>query len=283
MSTTVWKGHVTFGMVSFPVKLQAAARSQSIQFHQLHRHDHSRVKQVLYCQAEDRPVARDELVKGFEYEKDRYVVLNETDLSRAEPRTARIMEVLEFVPAAEVDPVYLDASYYVLPEAAGLRPYTLLLAAMRQRGMVALAQWTAHNREHLVLLRPGVFGLILHTLYYQDEVRALEEFRTDTSQIQGRELELATLLVDSLAAAFEPAKYRDRYRENLRALLDAKIRGQEVVAGVTEPGLPPAMDILEALKASLAKTRKPFPMPSAMAAMPSGAGEEIRDKRQKRA
>jgi DNA end-binding protein Ku len=164
-----------------------------------------------------------------------------------------------------------------------VRPYTLLFEAMRQRGMVALAQWTAHNREHLVLIRPGVFGLILHTLYYHDEVRALEEFRTDTSQIQGRELELATLLVDSLAAAFEPAKYRDRYRENLRALLDAKIRGQEVVAGVTEPGLPPAMDILEALKASLAKTRKPFPMPSAMAAMPSGAGEEIRDKRQKRA
>jgi DNA end-binding protein Ku len=206
-------------------------------------------------------VARDELVKGYEYEKDRYVVLNETDLTRAEPRTARVMEVLEFVPGAEVDPVYLDASYYVLPEAAGVRPYTLLLAAMRHRGMVALAQWTAHNREHLVLLRSGPCGLILHTLYYHAEVRALDEFRTDTSQIQKRELELATLLVDSLAAAFEPAKYRDRYRENLCALLDAKIRGQEVVAGTAEPGLPPTMDILEALKASLANTRKPIPMP----------------------
>ena len=210
MSTTVWKGHIAFGMVSFPVKLQAAARSQSISFHQLHGHDHSRVKQVLYCQAEDRPVARTELVKGFEYEKDRYVVLDEKDLACAEPRSARVMEVLEFVAAAEVDPVYLDTSYYILPETAGLRPYTLLFEAMRRGGVVALAQWTAHNREHLVLLRAGERGLILHTLYYHDEVRAAEEFGTDTSQIQARELELATLLVDSLASAFEPAKYRDR-------------------------------------------------------------------------
>jgi DNA end-binding protein Ku len=283
MSTTVWKGHVAFGMVSFPVKLQAAARSQSVQFHQLHGEDHSRVKQVLYCQAEDRPVARAKLVKGFEYEKDRYVVLNDADLARAEPRTARVMEMLEFVSAAEVDPVYLDASYYVLPEAAGVRPYTLLFEAMRRRGMVALAQWTAHNREHLVLLRPGPFGLILHTLYYHDEVRALEEFRTDASQIQGRELELATLLVDSLAAAFEPAKYRDSYRENLRAELDAKTRGEEVAAGTTAPELRPVMDILEALKASVAKTRKPIPMPSVGAALPSGAEAELGGKRRKRA
>ena len=283
MSTTVWKGHIAFGMVSFPVKLQAAARSQSISFHQLHRYDHSRVKQVLYCQAEDRPVDRAELVKGFEYEKDRYVVLEEKDLAHAEPRTARVMEVLEFVAAAEVDPVYLDASYYVLPDAAGLRPYTLLFEAMRQSGVVALAQWTAHNREHLVLLRAGHRGLILHTLYYHDEVRALEEFPTDTSQIQARELDLATLLVDSLAAAFEPAKYRDRYRDNLRAVLDAKIRGEEVLAADAEPGLAPAADLLEALKASLAKTRKPIPMATVGAAMPPGVEVETSSKRRKRA
>ena len=283
MSTTVWKGHIAFGMVSFPVKLQAAARSQSISFHQLHGHDHSRVKQVLYCQAEDRPVARTELVKGFEYEKDRYVVLDEKDLACAEPRSARVMEVLEFVAAAEVDPVYLDTSYYILPETAGLRPYTLLFEAMRRGGVVALAQWTAHNREHLVLLRAGDRGLILHTLYYHDEVRAAEEFGTDTSQIQARELELATLLVDSLASAFEPAKYRDRYRENLRAVLDAKIRGEEVRAAGAEPGLAPAADLLEALKASLAKTRKPIPIATAEAATPNGVELETSGKRRKRA
>jgi DNA end-binding protein Ku len=169
-----------------------------------------------------------------------------------------------------------------VPEAAGLRPYTLLFQAMQHRGAVALAQWTANNREHLVLLRPGRYGLLLHTLYYHDEVRAGEEFHTDASPIQARELELATLLIDSLAASFEPAKYRDRYRENLRELIDAKIRGQEVVAGAAEPGLVPMVDILEALQASLAKTRKPIPMPRAGAAT-SSAPQAEPGKRRKRA
>lgn len=283
MATTVWKGHIAFGMVSFPVKLSAAARSQTISFHQLHQCDHSRVKQVLYCQAEDQPVSRSELVKGFEYAKDRYVVLDERDLARAEPRTARVLEVLEFVPAAEVDPVYLDASYYVVPEAAGQRPYTLLFEALRQSGYVALAQWTAHNREHLVVVRPGRCGLVLHTLYYHDEVRALEEFRTDTSPIAARELELARLLVDALATRFEPVKYRDRYRENLQALIETKVRGQEVGERVAEPALAPVVDLLEALQASLARAKKPMAVASAVAALPASEVGESGGKRRKRA
>ena len=283
MATTIWKGHIAFGMVSFPVKLSAAARSETISFHQLHHCDHSRVKQVLYCQAEDQPVSRSELVKGFEYEKDRYVILDERDLARAEPRTARLLEVLEFVPAAEVDPVYLDTSYYIAPEAAGQRPYTLLLEALRQSGYVALAQWTAHNRERLVLIRPGRCGLILHTLYYHDEVRAREEFRTETTEIAARELELARLLVDALAAPFEPVKYRDRYRENLRALIEAKIRGQEVGEQVAEPALAPVVDILEALKASLARAKKPVAVASAVATLPASEVAESGGKRRKRA
>jgi DNA end-binding protein Ku len=244
-------------MVSFPVKLTAAARSDSIGFHQLHACDHSRIKQVLYCQAEDRPVNRSELVKGFEYARDQYVVLDETDLASAEPRTARVLEVLEFVPAAEVDPVYLSTSYYVAPDNAARRPYTLLLAAMRQRGQVAVAQWTAHDREHLVLIRPGGCGLVLHTLHYHDEVRAADEFRADTSEVAARELELAAMLVDALAAPFEPRKYHDRYRERLRAVIDAKVQGKELERRPHQPPSAPVIDIVEALKASLARTKKP--------------------------
>jgi DNA end-binding protein Ku len=257
MASTVWKGHIAFGIVSFPVKLQAAARSQAIRCHHLHRSDHSRVKQVFYCRAEDQPVPRSELVKGFEYEKDRYVILDQRDLTHVEPSTARVMEVMQFVPAAEVDPVYLDASYYVVPEGAGQKPYTLLFHSMKQTGYVALAQWTVHNREHLVLIRPGRCGLLLHTLYYPDEVRAEEEFHTDTAELPARELELATLLVETLAANFRPAQYRDRYRENLRARIDAKIRGQEVVDGVPAPAWAPVRDLVAALEASLAQAKKP--------------------------
>jgi DNA end-binding protein Ku len=165
MATTIWKGHIAFGLVSFPVRLQAAARSQSVSFNQLHQCDHSRVKQVLYCQAEDKPVSRSELVKGFEYEKDRYVVVEERELDQIAPRSSRVMEVQEFVPAAEIDPVYLDASYYVLPDGAVEKPYTLFYEALRRSGYTALAQWTLHNREHLVLLRAGRFGLLVHTLF----------------------------------------------------------------------------------------------------------------------
>jgi DNA end-binding protein Ku len=179
MGSTVWKGHITFGMVSFPVKLYAAARSKTISFHLLHKGDHSRVKQVLHCRAENQPVTRKDLVKGFEYDKDRYVVIEQHDLRRAEPASARVMEVLRFVPVAQVDAVYLERSYYVVPETAGDRPYALLFQALDQSGHAAIAQWTAQHREHIVLLRPGRFGLILHTLYYQDEIRAEEEFHSD--------------------------------------------------------------------------------------------------------
>ncbi|MGB9456792.1 MAG: Ku protein, partial [Bryobacteraceae bacterium] len=153
MPTTVWKGQIAFGLVSFPVQLHAAARSQSVSFHQLHQCDHSRVKQVLYCQAEDRPVSRTELIKGFEYERDRYVVVGEDELEEMAPPSSRVMEVREFVPIAEIDPVYLDASFYVVPETAGEKPYTLLYEVLRRSGHAAVAQWTCHNREYLVLLR----------------------------------------------------------------------------------------------------------------------------------
>jgi DNA end-binding protein Ku len=259
MASTVWKGHIAFGIVSFPVKLHAAARSQAINFHLLHRCDHARVKQVFYCRAENQPVSRSELVKGFEYERDRYVILDEKDLTQVKPSTARVIEVMQFVPAAEVDPVYFDASYYAVPEAAGLKPYALLFDTMRQTGYVALAQWTTHNREYLVLVRPGRWGLLLHTLYYADEVRDEQEFRTDTTPLPTRELELARLLVKTLAGNgnFRPSHYQDRYRENLRARIDAKIRGQEIVDGLPEPAWAPVQDMVEALEASLARAKKP--------------------------
>ena len=257
MGNSIWEGHIAFGLVAFPVKLHAAARSQTVSFHQLHQCDHARVKQVLYCQAEDQPVARHELVKGYEYEKDRYVIVEEDELAQMAPRSSRVMEVLEFVPEAEVDPVYLDASYYVVPERAGEKPYTLLFETLRRTGQAALAQLTMHNREHLVLLRPGRFGLLLHTLFYRDEIRALDEFRTDTEWVTSQELELARLLVESLGAHFDPAKYKDTYRERLRNLVDAKIRGEELKPGGMMPVPPPVTDILEALRASLARAKKP--------------------------
>jgi DNA end-binding protein Ku len=257
MASSVWKGHITFGLVSIPVRLVVAARGETISFNQLHKTDHSRVKQVLYCQAEDQPVSRSELVKGYEYEKDRYVVIDEEDLKKITPKTAKVMEILEFVKTDEFDPVYLESSFYIQPEEAGEKAYTLLYEALKKTGFTGIAKVTMHNREHVVVLRAGRHGMLLHTMYYNDEVRALDEFRTTRDLVKDKELDMAVHLVEALAAPFEPAKYTDTYRDTLRSMIQAKIQGQEVVAAPVAQELAPVIDIMEALKSSLASLKKP--------------------------
>ena len=257
MASTVWKGHLTFGLVSLPVRLYSAARSETVSFNLLHKADHSRIKQVTFCQAEDKAVPRSELVKGFEYEKDRYVVIEDEEIKKVAPKTAKTMEILEFVKSAEVDPIYLESSYYLAPEEAGVKPYALLFEALRKSGYVGVAKVAMHNREHIVILRPGDKGILLHTMYYQDEIREVEEFQTDTSLVKDKELELAKSLIESLAADFEPQKYKDDYRENLKAMIEAKVKGQEIVEVAGPQRLAPVVDILEALKMSLAEVKKP--------------------------
>ena len=254
MPATVWKGQIAFGLVSFPVRLHAAARRQSVRLHQLRRCDRARVQQVLYCQGEDRPVPRAEVVKGFQYEKHRYVAIEDGELEQMAPSSSRVMEVLDFVPAGEVDPLYFEASYFVVPETAGEKPYTLLYEALRRSGYAGLAQGTWQNREHLVLLRPGRYGLLLHTLFYPDEIRAQEEFRTDIEWVPPRPLELDRALVEALAGPFQPGQYKNNYRENLRALLDAKIWGEELPLRPAAP-MPAPIPILQELKARLARDR----------------------------
>src|SRR5438270_10768203 len=257
MASTVWKGYLTFGLLSLPVKLYSAARSETVSFNQLHKDDNSRVKQVLYCQVEDKPIQRSEIVKGYEYEKDRYVVIDEEDIKKVAPKTAKTMEVLEFVKSSEVDPIYFESSYYLAPDEAGEKPYALLFEALRKSGCVGVAQIAMHNREHIVILRPGVHGILLHTMYYKNKIRQVEEFRTTRTIVKDKELELAMTLIQSLEAPFEPDKYKDEYRENLLALIDAKVKGEEVVAASTPQHKAPVIDILEALKMSLAQPRKP--------------------------
>jgi DNA end-binding protein Ku len=255
MSQSVWKGHIAFGMVSFPVQLCAAARRQTIRFHYLHADDLARVKQVFYCRAEDRPISRDELRRGYEYEKDRYILLEDRELEGIAPRSSQTMELRCFVPAAEIDPVYLDASYYVRPDAVGQRPYTLLFETLRRTGYVGIAQWTHHNREHMVVLRAGRFGLVLHTMYYREEIRSMDEFHTDTSQVSEAEWGLAKMLVEGLAGSFVPSQYSDHYRENLQALIAAKMARLDAGGRSASPALAPVVDIVAALKASLARKK----------------------------
>src|SRR5579884_189969 len=282
MASTVWKGHIAFGLVSFPVRLYSAARGESISFNQLHKTDHSRVKQVLYCAAEDKPIPRSDIVKGFEYEKDHWVVVEDEEIKKMAPATAKVMEILEFVKSAEVDPLYFESSYYIAPDEAGEKPYALLFEALRRTGYVGVAKVAMHNREHIVIFRPGASGLIMHTMYYGHEVRKIEEFRTDTTLASDKEMQLATLLIESLAAAFEPEKYTDTYRDNIRALIDAKVAGRQVVAP-PEPVAAKVVDIMEALRQSLAAAKKPAAVAATAASEQPAAQPSTKKPRRKAA
>lgn len=256
MASSVWKGQLTFGLVSMPVRLMTAARGETISFNQLHKSDGSRIKQVIYCQTEDKPIPRTEIVKGYEYEKDRYVVIDDEDIKKVAPKTAKVMEIQEFVKAADVDPVYLESSYYMAPEDGGEKPYTLLFEALRETGYYGIAKVAMHNREHVVILRPTKRGIMLHTMYYADEIRASDEFRTDSTQVKDKELNLAKMLIESLEAEFEPQKYHDTYRENLKQMIEAKVAGHKIVE-TPQPHVAPVIDIMEALKKSLEQKKKP--------------------------
>src|SRR5215467_15853064 len=258
MAASVWKGHLTFGLVTIPVRLFSAARSETISFNMLHKEDHSRIKQMIYCQLEDKPISRADTVKGYEYEKDHYVVVEDEEIRKVAPKTAKVMEILEFVKADQVDPIYLESSYYVAPEEGGEKAYALLFTALKESGYYALAKVAMHNREHIIIMRPGPKGIVSHTMYYQDEIRQVEEFRTDTSLVKDKELAMAKMLIDSLLASFQPEKYKDGYRENLMAMIQAKVEGRQIVETVETKHKAPVVDILEALKMSLAEVKKPI-------------------------
>jgi DNA end-binding protein Ku len=283
MASTVWKGQLQFGLVSLPIRLYSAARGETVSFNLLHEPDHSRIRQVIYCQAEDKPVPRNELVKGYEYEKDHYVVIDEEDLAKAAPKTAKIMEIQEFVKADQVDPVFLESSYYVAPEEGGEKPYALLFEAMQQSQFWAVAKIAMHNREHVVILRPGGSGLLLHTMYYVDEIRKGEEYHTNTDVVKERELELAKTLISTLADDFHPEKYHDAYRENIKEMIQAKLEGHKIVQPPA-PKIAPVVDIMEALKQSLqrkkpeAEHRKPVQSEAAAHARPAAHAAKKRGK-----
>jgi DNA end-binding protein Ku len=255
MPASVWTGYLTFGLISMPVRLFSGARSSGISFHMLHRPDHVRVKQQLFCPDEEKVVGRDEIVKGYEYRKGEYVVIEPAEIKKIEPKTAKAMEILEFVKADEVDPIYFESSYYLVPEEPGKRPYALLAQALEETKYVAIAKLTMHNREYTVFLRPHEGGLMLHTMYYEDEVRKVEQFGKPGVEVRESEVKVAHQLIQALSGKFDPGKYHDTFEENVKELIKAHLEGRKVAA-VPKPMVAPVTDLMSALKQSLAQMQK---------------------------
>lgn len=259
MPASVWTGYLTFGLISMPVRLFSGARGEHVSFHMLHRDDNVRVKQQLMCPAEDKVIGRDEVVKGYEYRKGEYVIIEPEEIKKIEPKTAKSMEILEFVKSSEVDPIYFESSYYLVAEEAGQRPYALLAKALEETEYVAIAKLTMHNREYTVILRPYRGGMMLHTMYYKNEVREVEQFGKVNAELKEAEVKVAHQLIEALAAPFEPEKYHDTFEDNLKKLIQARLEGQEVTEIEKPRRIAPTVDLMAALKSSLEQMQKKPP------------------------
>jgi DNA end-binding protein Ku len=278
MAATVWSGYLTFGLISMPVRLFSGARPQRVSFHMLHRDDLTRVKQQLVCPAEERPVERSEIVKGYEFRKGEYIVIEPEEIKKIEPKTAKAMEILEFVKQEEIDPVYFESSYYLAPEEAARKPYALLVKAMKETGYVGVAKLAMHNREYTAFLRPYEKGLMLHTMYYKDEVREAPDFGTDHATLKEGEVKVAHQLIEALAAKWNPEKYYDTFGENLKKLIKAHMDGKEVVAvEKSRPAAAPT-DLMAALKQSLAQMEGKKKGPQRVEAAQRESEVEVRGK-----
>jgi DNA end-binding protein Ku len=257
MPATVWKGYISFGLVSFPVRLFSAARAEGVHFHMLHKKDLSRVKEVWYCAKENKPIERSEIVKGYEASKgDKSVVVDDDELKKIAPTTASTMEILQFVRNDEVDPIFFESSYYLAPEEKVSKPYALFMAALTETKHDAIAKVAMHNREHVVLIRPADGGLVLHTLFYADELHASNKAKAPKSKFSANELDMAKSLVKHLAAPFKPEAFHDTYRENVERLIEQKQRGQRITT-IEQPKKAQVIDLMEALRQSLKSAARP--------------------------
>jgi DNA end-binding protein Ku len=254
-SRPVGSGNISFGLVSIPVKLFSATRARTVSFNLLHGKDLSRIQQKIYCPVDDAIIDRSELVRGFEVEKGRYVTFTDEELKAMEARNEHCIEITEFLPVEKIDPVYFEEAYYLGSEANAAKAYRLLADAMGESKRVALGRYTMRGKEHLVMIRPFGKGLMLHTIYYADEVRPAEDVDQATHEpAKEAELTLAKRLIEELTEkTFDPSKYHDQYRERVTEAAQRKVAGEEVTEAAAEPRRGQVIDLMAALKASLEK------------------------------
>jgi len=259
MPRAIWSGSISFGLLNVPVKLYSAVSSKRVSFRELRASDGSRIRHKRVAEADEKEVPYEEIVKGYELTPDQYIVLTRDELEALDPKKTRAIEIQDFVDLDDIDPIYFDQPYYLGPDKGAERAYGLLVKAMADARKVAVARFVLRNREHLAAIRPMGKVLTMATMRFADEVvppEQLEDVVPEDSKPQKRELDMAKQLIDSLAADFDPSKYRDEYREELLALIEQKARGEEIVAPVSEEPKPTkAPDLMAVLEESLAAVK----------------------------
>jgi DNA end-binding protein Ku len=323
MANTVWRGQLTFGLVSFPVRLHIAARKERVRMHYLRQAPSrveqpaqepeeendpdqramriepgpaaareqvepplpvTRIKQEFLSDSDERPVPRQDLVRGYQIAPEQYVTFTNEELRSLRPATSPDMQILRSVRLADIDPVYFETSYFVVPDKGGERAYALLFAALQKTQYVAIAKVAMHGREHIIVVRPGQKGLLAHTMYYNDEIRSVNEFQTNVGEVAPKELELATTFVDAIAGPFAPEEFKDTYRENVQKLVSSKQERQQVAVSspTPQPDAAPVVNILDALKKSLEIAKKPAKTEAPPSRRAPGKVTELKSKAQRR-
>ena len=269
MPRAIWRGAISFGMVSIPVKLFTATESRDIAFRQLASEDLGRVKMLRWSPTLDREVAFDELVKGYEYAKDQYVIVDQEDFDTLPVPSKHTVAITAFVKADEIDPVYYERTYGLEPDEAGHKPFKLLLQAMQEKGLIAIGKLAIRQKEHLCALRPRGDQIVVETLYYPDEVRDLDVVDLSDVELSKEEMKMAYALIDMLEKPFDPTEFHDEYRDALMNMITAKLEGGEIVRDESVPA-PQTVDLMAALKASIEATNTRHAEPSS-----NGASAEV--------
>lgn len=254
---TMWRGAISFGLVSIPVRVFPATEEKTLRFNQLHAADHGRIRYKRVCSKCGEEVPYEDIVRGYEYEKDRYVVLTDEELDAVPLESSRAIDIAQFVDIEEIDPIYFKKTYYLVPEETGLKAYHLLREALREGDKVGIAKVSFRDKEHLAALRLRGDVLVLETMFWPDEIRAsdFEELRREV-RVRPQEVKMARSLIDNLAAEWSPEEYTDEYREALLSIVERKVAGEEIEVVEAEEA-PKVLDLMDALKQSVEATKKP--------------------------
>ena len=255
---TMWKGSISFGLVNIPIKMFTATEEKDIRFRYLHKECNTPIKYKKMCPTCDKEISEDEIVRGFEYETGHFIIINDLDMEALKSEVdAKSIDILDFVNLSEIDPIYFDKSYYLSPQDTGSKAYNLLRHAMNDTGKIAIAKMTIRNKQTLAALRVFQNVLVLATIFYPDEVRAVSQVPglPENIDVNEKELDIATRLIENLSADFEPRKYKDDYREALKELISKKVAGKEIEIAPETPHKN-VIDLMEALQASLKQTNK---------------------------
>jgi DNA end-binding protein Ku len=254
MPRAIWSGSISFGLVNVPVRLFSAVSEHTLHFHYVHEKDDSRIGYEKICKLEERPVPDSEIVKAFEYESGEYVYMTDEDFEAAKTEAVRAIEIRDFVPYEQIDPIFFRHTYYVAPQDGAEKVYSLLVRAMEESGLAGIAKFVMRDRQNLGCLRVRDGVITLEQMYFADEIRPVEEVAPERAKVEANELKMAAQLIDSVAGDFDPSQYRDSYRDALCEIIEAKRKGKEVhVAPAEEPEEP--TDLMAALRASVERMR----------------------------